>query len=370
MKKLIIRGYYGRDNLGDELMKETFIRSFNRTDIKLYIMNSAPESLKNEFGLDTPNELVTGGIPGFKNAVKRFFTIVSADLFVFGGGTIITDKHSFFHLLENSVYFFVRRLLGKKSLVVSAGATKFKTGKGLFFAKQLIRFSTYTYIRDDDSFDYLTEITKGSKKLVRSSDMVLLSKDILPKNSDKAEKKYIGLCLMPYYYATFHDNNGDDELLNTLCEQIKIISEKKSGSSFLIIPIQSGLNNDTNYIYSKKAFDILKNEGLDVVFCEGKNNAEKIEALSKCESLISLRLHALMLAKLMGSQVFAVDHNEKIAYFMKRYDSIENSVKLDDADSLAEKFLASVEVDSSDIIEADYETSKGNIEIINKLISD
>ena len=42
MKKLIIRGYYGRDNLGDELMKEIFIKSFNKPNIQLMIMNSSP----------------------------------------------------------------------------------------------------------------------------------------------------------------------------------------------------------------------------------------------------------------------------------------------------------------------------------------
>jgi polysaccharide pyruvyl transferase WcaK-like protein len=336
MKKLIVRGYYGRDNLGDELMKELFIKFFHCPDINLMIMNSAPAELLDIYGIVTPDELVTGGLPSAKNAIKRFFTILAADVYVYGGGTMITDKHSSYHLLENAVYFFFRKLLRKKSLLISAGATKFKTRRGLFLARRLIGFSSKAYIRDDLSFQYLDKVTHHSKKLVPSADMVLLAKDMYP--IAERRQKTIGLSLMPYYYATYHQRGLDQEIRCELVKQIRTISEQKKDYRFVLIPIQAGQNNRTDYEFCEQIYLELRNE-INIGIIAETDSTAKIRALQKCEYLISMRLHVLMIAKLSGVKVCAINHNEKIQAFMQRYDSPKNVVGLEDLRKLAECFL-------------------------------
>lgn len=361
MKRLIIRGYYGRDNLGDELMKEVFIKSFKHPSIDLRIMNSSPEDLSSKYGIETPDELVTGSVPSVKNAFKRFFTILKADVYAYGGGTIITDKHSYYHLVENSIYFLFRKLLGKKSFLISAGATRFKTKAGLFWARRLIGFSDKAYIRDEDSFSFLKSLTHNSKKLVQSADIVLLTRDTYP--IEKNKEKLIGLCLMPYYYATYHKNADDEQLRNDLVKQISHIAEKHKDYRFILIPIQSGKNNNTDYCFCEQIYGELK-DNLDIELVKTENNEDKIHAIQRCEYLISMRLHALMLAKFANIKLCAIDHNEKIQSFMRRYDSIANCVKLNELTRLSECFLNLESVRENGAMMEDYNLAKGNISII------
>ena len=369
MKKIIIRGYYGRDNLGDELMKEIFIESLGES-AKLQIMNSDPQGLYKKFDLKTPNELVTGKTPSAKNIIRRFITIMKADLFVFGGGTILTDKHGYFHLAENAVYFLFRKVLGKKNLLVSVGATEFKSRIGKILSKLLINSSQEALIRDDDSYALLKRLTHNSSKVIHSSDMVLLTPEhiTIPSN---IESRTIGVCAMPYNWATFHKNGNDKELLKQLAEQIVLIG-KQTGCKFLIIPIQYGDNCVTDYEYSKRLYAIIKDK-VDVHFCDCKSIEEKISEIGRCEYLISMRLHALMISALVGGKVFAVNHNEKISYFMKRYSSIKYSVTLEEMSDIAERFL-SLKNDQNSIntraLAEDSKRAKHNITTINKYINE
>ena len=370
MKEVILRGYYGRDNLGDELMKDIFIRYLSSSNSMLYIMNSSPESLKTMYGIDTPDELITGSIPTLGKFIKRFIRILKADLYIYGGGTILTDKHSYFHLLENNFYFLGRRIIGKKSLLISVGATNFKTKIGKFLCRRLVQNSAFAYIRDSDSYNRLKSITNNSKKLILSADMVLLYKDFI---KDKVETKNttVGLCLMPYYYATFHDKDKDFNLMTKIIKQLKIIHKEDSSISFYLIPIQYGDNDKTDYEFCEKIYENLKNE-LKISICKERDYTKKIEELTRCSYLISMRLHALMLSKIVNRKIFAINHNEKIAYFMKQYDTINNSVSLYEIDKLGEKFLKTVKESSPnkmDIIESDYHLAKENINIINKFLN-
>lgn len=372
MKKVIIRGYYGRDNLGDELMKDIFIRYISSPDIKLYIMNSSPENLKKQYGIDTPTELVSGSIPSLSNFIKRFITILKTDLYIYGGGTILTDKHSYFHLLENNIYFFARKILRKKSLLISVGSTEFKTKIGKFLCRKLIRNSTFSYIRDKDSYNRLKVISRNSNKLILSSDMVLLYRDFIKNNEKLQDANMIGLSLMPYYYATYHDKEKDKELMQRIIEQLRIIYQKNNKINFYLIPIQFGDNDKTDYEFCKEIYEQLKDE-MKISLCEEKDCIKKIGELLKCKYLISMRLHALMIAKMFNGKIFAINHNEKIEYFMKCYDTINNSIKLDEIDKLGEAFLKSVRFNTSnnmEIIESNYKLAKENINIINKILKE
>lgn len=351
-------------------MKDIFVRALSLPDVELYIMNSSPQALQKDYSISTPEELVTGKSPSLLNMIKRLRRIVSADLYIYGGGTIITDKHSYFHLIENALYFTCRKIFNKKSLLISVGSTKFKTKKGRFFGKRLIKASTYAYIRDEDSYAYLKKITNNSKKLIQSADMVLLSKHIIHTKDYEKPGNTIGLCFMPYYYATYHQGTKDDQLLDCLVEQVEAIGTHLPEFRFVLIPIQAGQNDATDYLFSEKIYKRLKNKvNLTINKCD--SNEEKIAELSRCRYVISMRLHALMLTKLMGNSVFAINHNEKIEYFMKRYDNIHNCVSLDNVNTLATSFMKSIETndqesmqESANRLAADAYLAQNNITII------
>ena len=198
--------------------------------------------------------------------------------------------------------------------------------------------------------------------------MVLLTSEQLAVASNK-EPNTVGICVMPYNWATFHKNGNDEDILRQLAEQIILIG-KRTGCKFLIIPIQYGDNCTTDYEYSKQLYKILKDK-VDVCFCDCKSLEQKIGEIGRCEYLISMRLHALMISALAGGKVFAVNHNEKIAYFMKRYSNIQYSVTLEEIQDISEKFLR-LKSDPNSInnktLSEDSKRAKLNITTIEKYI--
>ena len=217
---IVIKGYYGRDNLGDELMMEIFIKTLKgyNENIDIKIMNSSPENTKELYNIETPYELVTGKMPSLSVLLKRTKTIVSSDLYVLGGGTILTDKHSYLHFLENITYFGLRKLLGKESQIISVGSTNFRTKIGKFLCSILVRLSNVCAVRDINSYNQLMRISP-EKKLKLTADMVLLAEDIYDmKKTSKLIKeiKKVGICVMPYYSATFKQPEKDELLASSL----------------------------------------------------------------------------------------------------------------------------------------------------------
>lgn len=370
MKTVILRGYYGRDNLGDELMKTIFINYLKSKDVDLYVMNSAPEQLMNEHGIQTPEELKTGKSPTIKNLFKRLRRIAKADLYIYGGGTILTDKHGWFHLAENAVYFVIRRLLKKKSALISVGSTKLKSLKGKALCKTLIKSSSVSSIRDTNSYRMLQELTGNSNKLLLASDMVLLSADIIERDVTSIKNK-VGLCLMPYYYATFHDRTQDEKLFCDIVDALRMIHSQYPELSFELIPIQYGLNDKTDYDFSKRIYDALSQE-INISIFKDTDINKKIHRLIECEYLISMRLHALMLSRLCENNVVAINHNEKISYFMKRYDSAENMVSLESIAALPQVF-SNIQGHGVNTIKkemnADHDLAYRNLKVIGKMLS-
>jgi polysaccharide pyruvyl transferase WcaK-like protein len=369
MKKIIIRGYYGRDNLGDELMKDIFINSLKSNNVEVLIMNSDPVGLKKQYGISTPEELITGKTPSFKVAFRRLKTIIAADLYIFGGGTILTDKHGFMHLLENSVYFIIRRILRKHNLLISVGATKHRSGFGRFLCRCLIASSTGTYVRDRDSYKLLMRICNKSSRLHLTSDMVLLSKEYIPHNQKK-ESNVVGVCVMPYYFATYHTTGKDNDILDEIVNQILQINCEHPNVSFEIIPIQYGNNDETDYRYSCLLYDKLKGKA-NVNLCNEIDLKKKIEIISGCSVVISMRLHALMISALSGNKVIAINHNEKIDYFMKRYSDGAFSVKLDEINKISDLYKKILETPLTvrdDALKRDSRLANENIKIIQDLI--
>ena len=218
MKNIILKGYYGRDNFGDEIMLDLIVSYIKNEypSLKLQIMNSNPEMLKKKYKIDTPEALITGAY-GRSNLLKRITTIVRADCYIVGGGTIITDKHSSLHLLEYYVEFLLRKLLKKPSVFISIGATRFKHSWTKILCKMIINSSDLCMVRDIESYDYLKK-NCCTKKIVQTGDLVLLAFDRLNNNGicKIVNSKKIGFCVMPYYESLYKKPELDKDLAKKL----------------------------------------------------------------------------------------------------------------------------------------------------------
>lgn len=371
MENVILKGYYGRDNFGDEIMLDLIVSYFkkNYPFIKLQIMNSNPEMILKKYGIETANELITGNY-GKTGIVKRILTIIRADCYIIGGGTIITDKHSSLHLFEYLLELSIRKFLGKPSVFISIGATKFKHSWSIVICKLILCCCELCMVRDSESFKMLRDIY-NDKKIVQTGDLVLLAFKNDNKKKESHSQKKIGFSLMPYYESLYKKNEMDIELANKIAKIIDILSKK--GFNVSLIPIQYGYNNELDYKFSKlvKSFCQSKTEILTCYDSEGK--MKEIETM---DYIVSMRLHALLFAIFKNKKVIAISHNEKIDSCMKVYNINNQTVTMNKLDNIIE-IVQQLQYKKFDYHETVYEQmllAEKNFsyltEILNRMIKD
>ena len=101
MEKLIICGNYGAGNVGDEAILRAMLQKFRKTGAKITVMGTDPEQTRQKFDVNTVALIPTG----LRTLLKRWLTRAgresyqktiqafrSADRFLLGGGTLLTDE--------------------------------------------------------------------------------------------------------------------------------------------------------------------------------------------------------------------------------------------------------------------------------------
>lgn len=385
MKKLtILKGYYGRDNLGDEIMLEVFIKYLQQnTNVSLCVMNSNPQQLKERYGLNTPDALVTGNrgdTVSFKSkTLKRIRKIIDADLYIVGGGTILTDKHSVLHLLEYAIEFFVRRMRGRKNLLISVGSTEFKSKLAEMACRIIINNSDVCTIRDGQSYDQLSKLSKKCN-IMKTGDLVYLADEIYgfqssrDGNKDETIKKKhkVCFCLMPINNSLHQQPENDIPLAYKFATLIDTINEAYDVECYLL-PIQYGDNNRLDFDYCEY-IKMQCNSNVEIV--DQKTTDGKIDAIKAMDVIVSMRLHALLIALMSGKKVIAIDHNPKIMAFMKHHCIESDDIALGNWDSLVshigntlQDVIDGIRSESESIdFSNDIRDAMKNIDAINELL--
>lgn len=366
MKKVILKGYYGRDNFGDEVMMELIISFFKKKYpfLQLQVMNSNPKMVFEKYGIQTPKSLVTGSY-GKVGIFKRVLSIVNADCYIIGGGTIITDKHSALHLVEYFIELFLRKIFRRPSVFISVGATKFKYKTTRVLCKLIFWCCDLCMVRDHESYLLLREIY-NKDKIVETGDIVLLSFD---ENNNKIlenlKGKNIGFSLMPYYESLYRKNELDIKIAKKFSEVIDKLSEE--GYCVSLIPIQFGDNNNLDYSFSKIVQKMCVSK---VELFDCRDNQEKMRKIASMNFLVSMRLHSLLYAISRNIKSIAINHNEKINSCLKVYGIEEYAVTLENISNIIGLIhaLEKKQIDFSNVILEEYNKAQKNFNYLSSIL--
>jgi polysaccharide pyruvyl transferase WcaK-like protein len=158
-------GNYGAGNLGDELLREYFLRRFPNVR---WTVVSARASSANE----VPR------LPlGFHSLLQPWWRTIRAlrraDVVVFGGGTLFTDGESVVACLLWGWHAFVAWLFRKPVYLAYQGIGPFRTGIGTGIARWVIRHAAFVSVRDTVSRERVLSLVPGTK-VVQTCDPVVL----------------------------------------------------------------------------------------------------------------------------------------------------------------------------------------------------
>jgi polysaccharide pyruvyl transferase WcaK-like protein len=139
----LLIGNYGVANLGDEALREYFIKTF--PDVTWTVLSADPKE---------------GEVPRLPLGIRSFFRFNwiktlkayrQADAVVFGGGSLWTDVESVYACYLWSLHVLAARIFHKPVLLAFQGIGPFKTAVGEKLARWAVRHATFVSVRDEQS---------------------------------------------------------------------------------------------------------------------------------------------------------------------------------------------------------------------------
>jgi len=280
-KKVVISGYYGFKNFGDELILSVLTKKLRQVDADVTVFSVDTEYTAQNYGVKS--------VPTFdlKGIIK---TIFECDVLISGGGSLFQDVTSFKSVLYYSIILALGQIFNKKTIVFAQGIGPLKSPISRFLVKNLFAKCDYVSVRDESSKKML-ETWGVDSEIVCDPAFSLPMRNLLKEN-------VLGVQLRAF--ATL-----SEEFLNNLA---KIVNE----SEFEKVKILS-LQKSQDLEVAKNFEKMLVGKSVEIV-------EEKIVAeISQLETLIGMRFHSLVVGLKAGVKCCAINYDPKVQILAEKY---------------------------------------------------
>lgn len=309
MSKILISGYYGYDNLGDEAVLETILKNIKKAVVRadITVLSSDPEATIAKYHVHSV---------GRSSFWKVFKELLKCDLLISGGGSLLQDVTSRLSIFYYLLIILAGRLLGKKVMVYSQGIGPIHKPFNRKLTKWILSGVEAITVRESYSKKDLIEMGVAETLIEVTADPVVSmelesaadGKALLSHymTEEQLKKPKIGFALRGKAYTK--------ALENRILETVKGI-QKEMDVTFVFIPFY--FNEDI------QAIDALK-KVLDgnVVFLDQRHEAREILGITReLDVLVGERLHSLIFAGICHIPMIALSYDPKIEYFMETIES-------------------------------------------------
>jgi polysaccharide pyruvyl transferase CsaB len=289
--KILVSGYYGFGNAGDELILETIASELlsKRNDIELTVLSVKPHETAIRHKLRAVNRW---------NFVKIVIEIIQCDVLISGGGGLFQDSTGSKGLYYYLFIILLAKLLGKKIYIYGAGVNDLKYLNRILTAG-VFKLADGISVRENDSLNLLVKWGLPIDKITVTADPVMLKEvNIEKQHRDKPTVVFI---LRPPVKAKWRA-----ELFAKLADAIA----QRLKAKIVFIPFHPEHDAEFSvcvmHLMKAKA-SIVRWEKFDDIY----------ETLGQADLIISQRLHGLILALLYGIPLIGISEDAKIDRFLK-----------------------------------------------------
>lgn len=306
-KKIMISGYYGFDNSGDDAILKVLTQQIKNRDVHADIttLSNNVEQTKREYKVDAINRY------DFFKIIKKMKT---CDLFISGGGSLLQDFTS-----NRSLYYYLFLLIlakryCKKTIVLANGIGPIGGKFNRKITKKILENVDYITLRDEKSYSLLKEIGLKNSKVEVTFDPVILMETLPDKEIEKIyaeenislSKKYIGIAVRDW-----KNSHSIVDEVSKLCKHILETTE----CDILFIP----MHYPDDLRFSEKILVNLPAERVAVV--KKEYSVEKVMGIiSKLEYIISMRYHSIVYAAINNIPMTAIIYDPKIEGIMDAFE--------------------------------------------------
>lgn len=299
---VLISGYYGHNNMGDEAMLEAIVEILKkeRKRIKLAVLSQKPE--------ETTRAHKVRSIYRF-NLFGIFKILMRTRLYVNGGGSLIQDNTS-----SRSLYYYLSLIMlakftHTKVMIYANGIGPVKNKFNKYVTRVILNMVDVITVRDENSLSELEKLGVHGPKVELTADCALTLEsasedrvnDILRIEGIDTSVRLIGFSIRQW---------GENlNYLDTIAKVADIAYEE-----YGLMPVFIAMQRNNDFKMSEYVVKKMKN---DAYIIKGRYSPKEILGIiSRVDILIGMRLHALVFASMAAVPCVGVVYEQKVEGFV------------------------------------------------------
>jgi polysaccharide pyruvyl transferase CsaB len=318
--RLLLTGFYGVRNLGDELMLRCLVRWMAPLAPEITVLSERPEDSERTNHLPAMLNVPLLGQWSWYNAWLRGAAwrllrgMREFDACVGGCGDVLRDDRGWRHLSFATEKYFVARAMGKPWYLLNAGIGPPTTRYGRATLRYVLSGARIVVVRDRRAYDVALE-ARGPEGTFYASDIVMALPRLFPvecaPTGPRPAQPYVLVCLRgnPNTFGRFA---MPEERLRELSRALDAIAGR--GLRIVFLPLQSHELEDDDTLHRAVAARMVRREAVE--FAAWTTDLAALSRLFRHAGLVvAMRLHAAVLAEAFGSRTAVLAYDRKLVEF-------------------------------------------------------
>ncbi len=329
MTKILITGYYGLDNIGDEAILAGIVNSLIKhiPDVDISVITNNPDATLSLHKVNPIEQSFKKGLPtffsrGLKNGEFSgiYNAVNNCDIFILGGGSLLQDL-KLYYLPAMFSLLSLAQMKKKITVVYGIGAGPIDTKFGQRLSRNILNNTDLVTVRDSMSKNVLESC--GVKDVIQTVDpafgMPIPEKYIFSPNNKR------GSCDNNIISTTVYNWLHDSDILRNPSAPPVDLQCRRASMAKIYSNIISEYNKELMFIptvntdcdsYSK-INELISAKGKSTVNCYKNDFNYIFSLLSKTELLIGMRLHSLILSTMMGIPLVPISYCGKVKSYLE-----------------------------------------------------
>lgn len=311
----MILGWYGHGNLGDELILECMLASIRSAcDSPAFVVLSRnPVETKKLHGVHS----IRRG-KRLVNRVRAFWNTANADLFILGGGGLLSNYGS----SDLSVMTWLGPLdladrLGVATMTYGIGVAGEWTSAGAVIMNRVLSRVDAICVRDAGALDNLVKLGVTGGILTADPAVMLPEVRSFKPATARTGAPRVSVFLRHWYVSSdsVPDEGAWQRFKGELAECLdSLISERSASVRF--VPMRATGATDDDREVAREVLDLMKRKGSATVAEGVPTSAELLETIDSSSLVIGMRLHSLIVAATLGVPALGINYHPKVLGFM------------------------------------------------------
>ncbi len=309
---VIISGYYGFKNSGDEAILAAIINNLRlfKKDISINVLSMNPPETRNMYGVDSVNRF---------NPFQFIPAIKNSSLFMYGGGNLIQDDTSTRSLLYYLGVVWLAKKMRLKVMFYANGIGPLNGRINKKLTQKILNRVDVITLREELSMKELDKLHITRPKIYVTADAALnieavdenKTRNIFINEGIDLPGTFVGISIRDVSMLSKYAHWNRQEKFNEIIAQIADHLIESYGVKPVFIPMQY-----------PEDFEVIKNvvskmKGIGYIIKNKYSEPEMFGIIKQMDVLIGMRLHSLIYAASVGIPVIGLVYEPKVEGFLQ-----------------------------------------------------